>query len=319
MQRQIAVRRIDHVSLISARPARAAQFYIDLLGLHPTDGSTGDSGPAPQGVCVGTETGALFTITQVVDGPAGELGIGTVHHVALTVPSLDGLLKWKRWLQGKGILVYGPYDQQAYQDIILADPDGVILELATRGPGWHAVQDGRDVYSPPKESMAPFRNEELIRLRTWPHPVTQIEPDMALQGFHHIATIVSSLVETDRFYREVLGLELVRKSLDPDDPEVEQWYWGIDGGRPGTLITAFPIGHEQEGAKPLYGRPGVGVVDRFALEVDRDDDARRSWSASKVGRELKVAAHSLPQPAAASVRSPDGQVVDLVAAAVDKE
>jgi len=314
MQPLPVINGIHHVSLLALNAERTTQFYVDVLGLHPTGESRGDDRSGPPRVSLGDANGTLITITELADGSPGELGIGTIHHVALAVASFDALLKWKRWLQHNQFLVYGPYDQQAYQDIIFADPDGVLLEIATRGPGWEATQDGRDVYSPPKESMAPYRNEDRIRMRTWPHPVTQIEPDMQLQGFHHISTIASSLEQTDRFYRDVLSLPLVRKTLDHDDPEVEHWYWGLDGGRPGTVITAFPIVHAHEGGKPVYGHTGVGVVDRFALDVDMDEEGLRHWGSDLLSRGLEVTSLSADQPRSVSLRSPDGHVVELVAA-----
>jgi glyoxalase family protein len=316
MQSQVRVKRIRHVSLIAQQVDRTVRFYVELLGLHPTDQLLGDDRPAPHVITLSDSRDALVTISKSADGLAGQIGIGATHHVSLAVATLDALLKWKRRLQDNQILVYGPYDNQAYQDIIFTDPDGVLLEIATQGPGWEAMQDGRDVYLPPKESMAPYRDEESINSQTWPHPVAQIEPDMQLQGFHHISTIASSLEQTDHFFRDILGLPLVRKSLDPDDPEVEHWYWGLDGGRPGTIITAFPIVHARGEEKPVHGRTGIGVVDRFALDVDTNEEDLRTWSAALSGQEVT----SLPghQSSSVSVRSPDGQTIDLVAAGADR-
>jgi glyoxalase family protein len=316
MQSQIRIKCIHHVSLITQQVERTARFYVDLLGLHPTDRPLGDNRPALHVITLSDTRGTLVTITETADGLAGQIGIGITHHVALAVATLDALLKWKRWLQDNQILVYGPYDNQAYQDIIFTDPDGVLLELATQGPGWEAMQDGRDVYSPPKESMAPYRDEESISSQTWPHPVAQIEPDMQLQGLHHISTIVSSLEQTDHFYRDILGLSLVRKTLDHDDPEVEHWYWGLDGGRPGTIITAFPIVHTHGDEKPVHGHTGVGVVDRFALDVDMDEEALVNWSAALSGQ--KVTSLPVRQAPSVSVQSPDGQAIDLVPAGPDR-
>jgi hypothetical protein len=42
----------------------------------------------------------LVAITESADGLAGQIGMGTTHHVALAVASFDALLKWKRWHWG---------------------------------------------------------------------------------------------------------------------------------------------------------------------------------------------------------------------------
>ena len=312
MHPQPAVNGIHHVSLLALNLERTTQFYVDVLGLQTIDHALGDEPSAPGRVWLGDDRSRFITITQSTDGQAGELGIGTIHHVALVVASSDALLKWKRWLQHNQILVLGPYDQHAYQDIVFTDPDGVLLEIATRGLGWEVTHDGEDVYSPPKESMAPYRDEEEISHRTWPQPVTQIDPDMALQGLHHISTVASSLERTDAFYREVLALPLVRKTIDSDDPEVERWYWGLDGGRLGTLVTAFPIVHPHEGGRAVHGRVGPGVALHYALDLG-SPDALHSWvtSLSASGMEVTPVLDEAGSQAI-SLHDPDGQIVELV-------
>jgi catechol 2,3-dioxygenase-like lactoylglutathione lyase family enzyme len=310
---QPALTGIHHVSLLALDLERTVEFYVDVLGLRIVDPAAEDAPSPPDRVWLGDERNRLIAITQSPDGRPGRPGIGTIDHVGLAVTSVDALLKWKRWLRHNQILVHGPYDQQAYQDIVFTDPDGVLLEIATLGPGWEATRNGEDVYSPPKMSMAPFRNEELISIRTWPHPVTEIEPDMALRGLHHIATVTSSLERTDTFYREILALPLVRKMIDSDDPEVERWYWGLDG-RPGTLVAAFPIVHPHEGGTAAHGRVGPGVALHYALDLGSDDALQsRVSTLSVAGTEVTFVVDEAGNPAV-SLHDPDGQVIELVTA-----
>jgi glyoxalase family protein len=305
---------IHHVSLVALNAQRTVRFYVEVLGLHAGEQELADERSNTIRAWIGDDRGTTVAIVQSADGRAGNFGIGTIDHVALTVESFESLLKWKRRLQDNKVLVYGPYDQQAYQDIVFTDPDGVLLEIATTGPGWEATQDGRDVFIPPVDSMAPYRNEEEMGSRTWREQVTEIAPDMALQGFHHISAVTSSLQKADRFYRGALRLPLVRKTLDHDDPEVRHWYWGLDGGRHGTVVTAFPIVHRNEGGKRIHGRAGVGVADHFALALDVDDEALAQWSNDLVTRGLEVTSGSSDGYRSISVHSPDGYVVELVAA-----
>jgi glyoxalase family protein len=309
-----AIKGIHHVSLLAPDVARTARFYTDVLGLRGADGTIGDQPPASGRIWLGDGRTGFITIAPTGDGRAGELGIGTIHHFALSVATSDALLKWKRRLRDHEVLVYGPYDQQAYQDIIFADPDGVLVEIATHGPGWQVTQDGEDVYSPPKLSIAPFRNEELIAAQTWPQPVTQIEPDMALRRIHHVATITSSLERTDAFYRDVLALSLVRKTIDTDDPEVERWYWGLDGGKHGGLVMAFPIVHPHETNPAVQGRAGPGIALHYALKAG-SPEGLRGWLTVLSASQTDVT--SGPDEAgsqAVCLRDPDGQVVELVTA-----
>lgn len=73
-------------------------------------------------------------------------------------------------------------------------------------------------------------------------------------GIHHITAISGSARENYRFYTEVLGLRLVKKTVNFDDPGTYHLYYGDEGGTPGTLLTFFPW--ENRSA----GRPGNGQV-----------------------------------------------------------
>lgn len=73
-------------------------------------------------------------------------------------------------------------------------------------------------------------------------------------GIHHITAIVGHPQENVDFYAGVLGLRLVKKTINFDDPGTYHLYFGNDGGKPGTIITFFPwIGAYQ-------GRIGGGQV-----------------------------------------------------------
>jgi len=73
-------------------------------------------------------------------------------------------------------------------------------------------------------------------------------------GIHHITAIVGHPQENVDFYAGVLGLRLVKKTINFDDPATYHLYFGDDGGRPGTIITFFPW----DGAH--HGKIGGGQV-----------------------------------------------------------
>ncbi|KKO55069.1 ring-cleaving dioxygenase [Paenibacillus sp. DMB20] len=74
------------------------------------------------------------------------------------------------------------------------------------------------------------------------------------KGIHHITAIVGNPQENVDFYTGVLGLRLVKKTVNFDDPGTYHLYFGNDGGRPGTIMTFFPW----PGA--YKGRIGTGQV-----------------------------------------------------------
>ena len=73
-------------------------------------------------------------------------------------------------------------------------------------------------------------------------------------GIHHITAIVGHPQENIDFYAGVLGLRLVKKTVNFDDPGTYHLYFGDGGGNPGTIITFFPW------AGAAQGRIGDGQV-----------------------------------------------------------
>ncbi len=73
-------------------------------------------------------------------------------------------------------------------------------------------------------------------------------------GIHHITAMVNDAQRNIDFYAGVLGLRLVKKTINFDRPEVYHLYFGNEAGDPGTIITFFPWEHQ------MKGRIGTGQV-----------------------------------------------------------
>ena len=84
---------------------------------------------------------------------------------------------------------------------------------------------------------------------------------MTHNGFHHVTAIAGSASRNLDFYTRVLGLRLVKKTVNFDDPGTYHLYYGDDIGTPGTIMTFFPW----EQARP--GRVGVGETEETAFRV----------------------------------------------------
>lgn len=87
---------------------------------------------------------------------------------------------------------------------------------------------------------------------------------MKLDGIHHISCITGDAPANVRFYTGVLGLRLVAKTVNQDDPYVYHLFYGDEHGSPGFDLTFF----EYPGA--LRGRAGAGMVHRIVLRVASD-------------------------------------------------
>jgi glyoxalase family protein len=75
------------------------------------------------------------------------------------------------------------------------------------------------------------------------------------KGIHHISAIVGHPQENIDFYTRVLGLRLVKRTVNFDDPGTYHFYFGDEKGTPGTIITFFPWPNAK-----YKGRIGGGQV-----------------------------------------------------------
>ncbi|MGM8365656.1 VOC family protein [Virgibacillus sp. W0181] len=86
----------------------------------------------------------------------------------------------------------------------------------------------------------------------------------AINRIHHITAIVGDPNENLKFYRDVLGLRLIKQTVNFDDPGVYHLYFGDHNESPGTVITFFPWTNNN------YGKKGSGQVGRIAFRVPKD-------------------------------------------------
>jgi glyoxalase family protein len=86
---------------------------------------------------------------------------------------------------------------------------------------------------------------------------------MKLNGLHHVTAIAGDPQKNVDFYVGVLGLRLVKKTVNFDDPGTYHLYYGDHVGTPGTIVTFFPW------PKARQGRPGVGQATRIAFQAPR--------------------------------------------------
>jgi glyoxalase family protein len=84
---------------------------------------------------------------------------------------------------------------------------------------------------------------------------------MRLEGIHHITAITGDAPRNVDFYARVLGLRLVKKTVNQDDPTVYHLFYADEQGSPGSDITFF----EYPGAR--RGRAGAGMVHRIVWRV----------------------------------------------------
>jgi glyoxalase family protein len=311
----MTIQGLHHITLVSSDAQRTTDFYTKVLGMRLVKKTVNFDDPSSYHLYFGDEIGrpsTAITYFEWPTAPKGRPGIGGTHHFALQVPDYDGLLKWKRRLTDLGISVTGPFDRHYFKSIYFNDPDGVILEIATNGPGWAIDEEpdkiGTEYREPPAQMMVNNRDEERIRAETWPEPVDVITADMALnQGMHHITAIGSDIKATNTFYADLLGLRRVKMTSNFDDPTSAHWYWGAGEGKPGTLITYF----ERNPRKTVRVGMGAGQTHHFAFAVP-DETTQLEWREKLVKAGLRVSP-VMDRTYFKSIytNDPDGHIVEL--------
>jgi glyoxalase family protein len=88
---------------------------------------------------------------------------------------------------------------------------------------------------------------------------------MKLEGIHHITAITAEAQRNVDFYAGVLGLRLVKKSVNQDDTSVYHLFYADETGDPGSDITFF----EYPGLPK--GRPGAGMIHRIVWRVNSSE------------------------------------------------
>lgn len=300
---------MHHVAVTCADAGRAADYYTGVLGFHTTvNPAAGGSGDLY--LAIGNAAPAsLISFAEQRGAAPGHEGVGGTHHFALLVETRDALLKWKRRLTDLGVAVNGPLDRHYFESIYHRDPDGTVIEIATRGAGWTRDEEpgriGTQHRPPPPEMLKENRDRARIDAETWPHPVPGITPDMRFNSLHHITAVGSDIERTHEFLHGVLGLRRVKQTANFDMPDSYHWYWSSGDGEPGTVVTYF----ERPGQARVTHGPGQ--IRHYALTVF-DDTALGGWRE----RLLEAGLPATPIEDRVHFRSfftqdPDGQSVEL--------
>jgi len=129
---------------------------------------------------------------------------------------------------------------------------------------------------------------------------------MTLDGIHHVTCITADAPRNVDFYTRALGLRLVKKTVNQDDPTVYHLFYADDAGTPGSDITFF----EYPGVR--RGRAGAGMVHTVQWRV-ASDAALAFWETRLATKAGAVARDD----GGLSFEDPEGLRHRLVVASVD--
>ncbi len=128
-----------------------------------------------------------------------------------------------------------------------------------------------------------------------PHPIS---------GLHHVTAISGDPAATVGFYVSVLGLRLVKRTVNFDDPGTYHLYFGDSAGSPGTVITFFPW------ARAVQGQPGAGQATHTAFSVP--EGSLPMWKQRLLKAGVQPLSTERAGEAVLSFEDPDGLGIELV-------
>ena len=133
--RRMRLTGLHHVTLISGDLDRTTAFYRDTLGLTLVREAANDDDPGARHFWFGDAEGRPGTLITFLEYPSmeeGRVGRGSTHHVAFGVGTAQELEAWREWLRSRDVPCTDVLDRGGLRSIYFRDPDGHVLEIATR-------------------------------------------------------------------------------------------------------------------------------------------------------------------------------------------
>ncbi|HKK45858.1 MAG TPA: VOC family protein [Balneolaceae bacterium] len=128
---------------------------------------------------------------------------------------------------------------------------------------------------------------------------------MTNRGIHHITAVAGEPQRNYEFYTQILGLRLIKKTVNFDDPSTYHLYYGIGNGDPGTILTFFPWEHLQN------GRPDRGQV--VAISFSIPPASKKFWLEHLETKNIDIEApFSRFGKEVIGLQDPDGLHLELV-------
>jgi len=131
-------------------------------------------------------------------------------------------------------------------------------------------------------------------------------PEGKLAGLHHVTALAGDPQRNLHFYTRFLGLRLVKRTVNYDDPAAYHFYYGDPCATPGKLITFFPWPNAR------HGRIGSGQAVAVAFSVRRESLSEWKERAESGGLPCSGPSHRFGEEYL-TIQDPEGIALELVA------
>ena len=164
------IKGLDGAGLTVRRLAPTARVLTDVLGMRP------DREYERQGRTVSVFTmgpggpGAELHIEERPDLPHVHVGAGGVHHIAFRTPEDAAQAAWHTRLRAAGLAVSDVIDRFYFHSLYFREPNGILFEIATDGPGFASDEDPAHLGE--RLSLPPFLEPHRARIEAGLRPLT---------------------------------------------------------------------------------------------------------------------------------------------------
>lgn len=166
------IRGLGSVSLTVPDLEPTERVLTEIMGFSRRGGYAASEGPERDIIIFGTGVGgpgAEVHVDARPDLPRERLGKGGVHHVAYRVPNDEQHLEWLDKLETAGLRTSGLVDRFYFKSIYFREPNGILFELATDGPGF--VTDESEETLGEALSLPPFLQPYRASIEAKLHPL----------------------------------------------------------------------------------------------------------------------------------------------------
>jgi catechol 2,3-dioxygenase-like lactoylglutathione lyase family enzyme len=134
------------------------------------------------------------------------------------------------------------------------------------------------------------------------------ERRLRIAGIHHVTVICGDVERSVDFYRNLLGMRLVKQTVNEDDRGARHLFFGDEEGRPGTIVTCLEYPELDEGTV------GRGSTHHFALAVESEEELA-GWHGYLRSRGIPCTdVMDRKYFKSLYLRDPDGNIVELATA-----
>jgi len=171
----MGIRGLGSVSLTVRAAEPTARVLTEIMGFTQRGSYAAADGPSRDILVFGTGLGgpgAEVHIDVRPDLPRERLGAGGVHHVAFRVPDREQHEAWLEKLESAGMRTSGLVERYYFRSIYFREPNGVLFELATDGPGFLTDED--EAHLGEQLALPPFLEPYRAQIEAGLHPLDTV-------------------------------------------------------------------------------------------------------------------------------------------------